>query len=522
MSNERPRPVVLVVLDGWGIDGAYPAGDATELARTPVFHRILERYPHAVLEAAGEAVGLPRGVIGNSEVGHLNLGAGRVVYQDLTRITRAIDDGSFAKNELLRGAFRRAAEAGRAVHLLGLFSDAGVHSHVEHAYALFTLASDCGVERQFLHAFTDGRDTDPKSGARYLRDFLEIARELENHGKLAPRLATVMGRYWAMDRDKRWERTERAWNAIVHRKAPLVEDAVAALKASYAADPRGDEFVEPFCVKGGAPIEDGDAVVFFNFRADRARQLTRAFIEPGFGGFERGRVPRVTFLTMTRYDETFDLPVIFPPQSLAKILPAVLAERGLSQFRCAETEKYAHVTYFFNGGDEVAFPREERLLVPSARDVPTYDKKPEMRAKEIADETIRRISAAGSAPDFAVVNFANADMVGHSGNLDATKIACEAVDAALGRLLEAVTARGGVAIVTADHGNAEQMIDPETKSPHTAHTTNPVPVILVDEAHRGRALRAGGRLADVAPVVLDVMGIQKPAEMTGRSLILGP
>jgi 2,3-bisphosphoglycerate-independent phosphoglycerate mutase len=518
---DRPRPLALIVLDGWGIDGALPAGDATELAKTPVFHALRERYPHAALEAAGEAVGLPRGVIGNSEVGHMNLGAGRVVWQDLSRISKAIADRTFFENPALRGALSRAAAAGRALHVLGLWSDAGVHSHVEHAYALFDLAVECGVARQYLHAFTDGRDSDPHAGSGYLRRFQEVAHEVEKSGRPAARIASVSGRYYAMDRDRRWERTKRAWDAVVLGRAPLVEDPVAAVEASYAAGVT-DEFLEPFCVRGPrggplAPIEDGDAVVFFNFRADRARQLTRALTLRGFDAFDRVRAPRVDFVSMTRYDESFETPVAFPPQSLARIFPAVLAERGLSQLRVAETEKYAHVTYFFNGGDEKEYPAEERILVPSAKDVPTYDLKPEMRAREITDEAVRRIEKGGPL-DFVCLNYANADMVGHSGKLEATERACEAVDAGLGRLVEAVQRAGGVAIVTADHGNAEQMIDPETGAPHTAHTTNPVPVILVDETRRDRALR-NGKLADLAPTLLEILGLARPEEMTGRSLL---
>ncbi len=526
--SERPRPVALIVLDGWGIDGALPAGDATELARTPVLRRLRERYPSAALEAAGEAVGLPECTIGNSEVGHLNLGAGRVVYQDLTRISKAIRDGSFFENEVLRGALARARDRGAKVHLLGLASDAGVHSHLDHLYALLELARRAELPggRVLIHAFADGRDSPPQSGTDYLRAVRERARAIG-----AGAIATVSGRYYAMDRDMRWERTRRTFDAIVHGDAPLAADPVAALEESYARDPRGDEFVEPFVVRGvgergaGGGVDPGDVAIFWNFRADRARQLARALLFPEFEFFERSRqggppFRPVDLVSLTRYDDTFPCPVAFPPQSLARILPAVLAERGLRQLRCAETEKYAHVTYFFNGGEETAFPGEERVLVPSIKDVPTYDLRPEMRAAEIADEAIARIAARGGAPppDFVVVNFANADMVGHSGNLGATKAACEAVDRALGRLLEAVEAQGGVSIVTADHGNAEQMIDPETGGPHTAHTKNPVPFVVVDESRRGRSLRAGGKLADVAPTVLDILGIAPPAEMTGRSL----
>jgi 2,3-bisphosphoglycerate-independent phosphoglycerate mutase len=509
---ERPRPLALIVLDGWGIDGALPHGDATELAKTPVLHALRERYPAASLDASGEAVGLPAGVIGNSEVGHMNLGAGRVVYQDLTRISKMIREGAFAKNEELAGIFARAKERGAKAHLLGLCSDAGVHSHLDHLYALLDLARQKGLERVFVHAFTDGRDSPPTAGAGYLR-------EIERRGGA---IASVSGRYYAMDRDKRWDRTKRAFDAIVHGAAPLVESPVRALEESYAGGVT-DEFVEPVAVRGEgekarATVDPGDVVVFWNFRADRARQLTRALTQPRFAEFDRGPgFAPVDFVSFTRYDETFETPIAFAPQSLDRIFPVVLAARGLAQLRVAETEKYAHVTYFFSGGDEAALPGEERILVPSNKSVATYDLAPEMRAKEIADEAIARI-VKGAPLDFICLNFANADMVGHSGRLEPTERACEAVDRSLGRLLEAIAARGGAAIVTADHGNAEQMIDPATGAPHTAHTTNPVPIVLVDEARRGRALRTG-RLADVAPTLLEVMGLEKPPEMTGRSLL---
>ncbi len=521
------RPLALIVLDGWGIVGARPEGDATELARTETFRRLRREYPSTSLEAAGEAVGLPDGVIGNSEVGHMNLGAGRVVYQDLTRISKAIRDGTFFDNEALRGAFRRAAAAspaggrGGRVHLLGLCSDAGVHSHLDHLFALLELARREGVaDRVHVHTFTDGRDSDPKAGAGYLRAVRQRGGTI----------ASVAGRYYAMDRDKRWDRAKRAYDAIVRGAgAPLVEDPVAAVEASYTAGVT-DEFVEPLVVRGpeGGPlatITTGDTVVFFNYRADRARQLTRALSEPGFSGFDTGpgERPQVDLVSMTRYDETFDWvrAVAFPPQSLVAILPAVLAARGVRQLRLAETEKYAHVTYFFNGGEETAFEREARILVPSAKEVKTYDLLPEMRAAEITDEAVRAFAKPSEAPDFLLLNYANADMVGHSGRLEPTKVACEAVDRNLGRLLDALRTAGAIAIVTADHGNAEQMIDPATGEPHTAHTTNPVPLVVVADDLRGlRLLPSGGKLGDVAPTVLDLLSAPAPAAMTGRSLVV--
>jgi len=529
---EKPlRPLALVVLDGWGIDGAKPDGDATELASPPTMKRLRATCPVTQLDASGLAVGLPPGVIGNSEVGHMNLGAGRVVFQDLAKISKAITDGDFFRNEVLGRALRGAAERGGAVHLLGLWSDAGVHSHVEHAYALVQLARQSGVGRVYLHAFTDGRDSDPRGGLGYLTRFIEVARDVEAHapstgGGSTARIASVSGRYFAMDRDKRWERVKLAWDAIVHGRAPLVDDPIAAVRASYDAG-KTDEFVEPFCVRGSddralATVQDGDAVIFFNFRSDRGRQLTQAFTQPDFAGFDRGRVPRVDYVTMTRYDPTFTCPFAFAPQSLDRILGAVLADRGLSQLRVAETEKYAHVTYFFNGGIETPFPREERIMVPSAKEVATYDLLPEMRAKEITDETIARLEK-GPPLDFVLLNYANADMVGHSGKLEPTCKAVRTVDTSLGRLIEALERKGYVVLVTADHGNAEQMIDPESGEPHTAHTTNPVPFILYDAVTpalgaKPRALRAGGKLGDVAPTILSLMGLQQPAEMGGRAV----
>jgi 2,3-bisphosphoglycerate-independent phosphoglycerate mutase len=523
---EKPRPLALIVLDGWGINGALPEGDATELADTPVFRKLLRAYPTTRLAAAGLAVGLPDGTIGNSEVGHLNLGAGRVVYQDLTRINKAIGDGSFFANEVLANAFERAHDACSKVHLIGLCSDAGVHSHLDHLYALLELARRMHVpeDRVFIHAITDGRDSPPTSGAGYLRAILQQTRRVGTGA-----IASVCGRYHAMDRDRRWDRTRRAYDAIVKGAAPAVGDPVTFLESGYR---RGttDEFVEPFVVEGPdgralAPVEDADTVIFFNFRADRARQVTRAIALEDFtpaDGFDRGRRPRVHYVCMTRYDDGFALPVAFEPQNLTRILPDVLAERGLPQLRVAETEKYAHVTYFFNGGEETSFPLEERLLVPSAKEVPTYDLKPEMRAAEITDEALRRYAGPrDQVPGFLLLNYANADMVGHSGKIDPTKLAVEAVDRNLGRLIEAIVGAGGLGVVTADHGNAEQMIDPKTGGPHTAHTTNPVPFILVDDRGPRRRLRPeGGKLGDVAPTLLDLLGMRPPDEMTGRSLIL--
>ncbi|RME73899.1 MAG: 2,3-bisphosphoglycerate-independent phosphoglycerate mutase [Planctomycetota bacterium] len=518
--SERPRPVALIVLDGWGIDGLYPNGDATSLADTRTMRTLRERFPHAQLLAAGDAVGLPPGVIGNSEVGHLNLGAGRVVYQDLTRIDRAIADGSFFENETLRQCVDAVADRGGRLHLAGLLSDAGVHAHMEHVFALLELAHRRGLREVWVHAFTDGRDSDPRAGVGYVRRLLE---RMDTLG--CGRLATLCGRYWAMDRDRRWDRTARAYAAIVCGEAPLVPDPIEALERSYEAGVT-DEFVEPVRIAqpGGEPppvLANGDGFIFWNFRADRARQLSRTLLFDAVEGFERPCArPQLTFVSMTRYDKTFPNPVAFAPERLEHLLGEEVAARGWRQLRVAETEKYAHVTYFINGGREEPFPGEERILVPSRRDVPTYDLVPEMRANEITDEAIARLRK-GPPVDLLVLNYANADMVGHTGNLEATERAVEATDRALGRLLDEIRLAGGVAIVTADHGNAEQMIDPETGAPHTAHTTAPVPIVLVDPHATGRRL-ASGKLADVAPTVLDLLGLPKPAAMTGRSLLEPP
>jgi 2,3-bisphosphoglycerate-independent phosphoglycerate mutase len=516
---ERPRLVAVIVLDGWGINGLYPQGDAIGLADTRTMRALRERYAHAQLLAAGEAVGLPAGVIGNSEVGHLNLGAGRVVYQDLTRIDRAVGDGSFFENPALGALMDGVRERGAALHMAGLLSDAGVHSHERHLFALLDMAARRGLAagRVLVHAFTDGRDSDPKGGQGYVRRLLA---HMESCG--VGRLATVCGRYWAMDRDRRWERTARAFDAMVCGGSPCVDDPVAALGESYAGGVT-DEFVAPFRVRGRggvAPprLTGGDGFCFFNFRADRARQLTRALTFDGVDGLELPCPrPHVEIVSMTRHDDDFPNPVAFPPQRHEDILGQVVAARGLSQVRVAETEKYAHVTYFFNGGEEAPLDREERILVPSRRDVATYDLAPAMRAAEITDETLARLAKA-PLPDLLVLNYANADMVGHSGNLEATKQAVEVVDRSLARLLDAIQKAGGVALVTADHGNAEQLIDPETGQPHTAHTTNPVPVVLVDPSDRGMGIRAG-KLADVAPTVLELLGLEQPEAMTGRSLL---
>jgi 2,3-bisphosphoglycerate-independent phosphoglycerate mutase len=480
-----------VILDGWGLAPPGP-GNAVDLAVTGVFDDLWARYPHTQLRASGAAVGLPEGQMGNSEVGHLTIGSGRILDQDLMRVTRSVKDGSFFTNEALRGAFERARERGGDVHLLGLVSTGGVHSHIDHLRALLQLARQAGMaERTWLHAFTDGRDVSPHSAVHDLA------------GLPTERIATVCGRYYAMDRDQRWERTERAFRAIVAGEGETSDDPVAAVQASYD---RGvsDEFIEPIVLTGRprlAPVSD--SAIFFNFRPDRARQLSARLVEAG-----------IDLTTMTRYSDELGCPVVFGEQKAEDTLAQVLSRAGVRQLHVAETEKHAHVTYFLNGGEEKAWAGETRILVPSPRDVPSYDYKPEMSATEVADRFCAEI---GDGYGFGVVNFANPDMVGHTGSIPAVTKAVETVDSCLGRVVAAVSAAAGVCLVTADHGNAEQMLEPDGVSPHTAHTTNPVPLVVTDP---GIALREGGELADLAPTVLELLGVAQPGVMTGRSLVL--
>jgi 2,3-bisphosphoglycerate-independent phosphoglycerate mutase len=486
-----PLPLVaLVVLDGWGCAPPGP-GNAVELARTPVFDELVARFPSTTLAASGTEVGLPPGQMGNSEVGHLTIGAGRVIFQDLMRVNRAIELGELFANEALVSAFARARERGGVVHLLGLTSSGGVHSHVDHLRALLELARREGMaDRTVVHAFTDGRDVSPHAA----RDDL-AALVVEG-----ARIVTVCGRYWAMDRDGRWERTERALAAIVRGEGTHADDPVAAVEASYAAGVT-DEFVEPIVLPGPRLGRD-DAAVFFNFRPDRARQLTEKLLD---GGFD--------LTTMTRYRDDLDCPIVFEEQDVAETMAEVVSRAGARQLHVAETEKYAHVTYFFNGGREEEWPGETRILVPSPRDVPTYDLKPEMSAREVA----RRFAAEAAGNRFAVVNFANPDMVGHTGSIPAVVAAVECVDACLAGVVEAVARAGGACLVTADHGNAEQMLAADGISPHTAHTTNSVPLVVTVE---DVCLRDGGALADLTPTALELLGLAQPAAMTGRSLLL--
>lgn len=535
-------PTVLVVRDGWG-ENPHPEHDrfnAIRLARTPVADRLVAEWPSTLIATSGEDVGLPSGpdgpVMGNSEVGHQNLGAGRIVDQELMRITRAIRDGSFFANPALRAAFARAASGSGRVHLLGLVSDGQVHSDLPHLFALLEMARREGApaDRILIQAITDGRDTSPTGGLGYVR---AIEQRLAEHGGA---IAAVMGRYWAMDRDHRWDRVERAWRCLVGPPEAFAESAEAAIEHAYAhpedASRVGDEFVAPVAIasptrpalREEGRIRDGDAVIFFNFRGDRPRELVKAFVlddaawaEVEGGGFDRGRRPaNLLFTTFTEYEQGLPVEVVFPkPPKMIGTLGETVSKAGLSQFRCAETEKFPHVTFFFNDYREEPFPGERREIVPSPRDVATYDQKPEMSAEGVCRAVLERL-AAPDCEALLVVNFANPDMVGHTGSLEAAIAAVEKVDECVGRIVEATLARGGCLIVTADHGNAEQMKDPATGRPHTAHTNYTVPLVVVGEPFRDAELREDGRLADVAPTLLEMMGLPQPAAMTGRSLLI--
>ncbi|MCS6853909.1 MAG: 2,3-bisphosphoglycerate-independent phosphoglycerate mutase [Elioraea sp.] len=501
------RPVMLVVLDGWGWREE-EAANAVRLAHTPTFDRLWQTCPHAFLRTSGADVGLPEGQMGNSEVGHLNLGAGRVVLQDLPRIDAAVADGSIARRPAWRDLIARVRASGRVVHLMGLVSPGGVHSHQDHAVALARMLAGEGIAVA-VHAWTDGRDTPPRSAESFLARF---ERELP----AGTRIATLSGRYYAMDRDHRWDRIERAWAAMVLAEGERAESAAVAVRAAYARE-LSDEFILPTVIGDYAGMRDGDAILCFNFRADRVRQILAALLDPAFDAFPRPRLPRfAAAVAMTPYSEALDrfMAVLFPPEPLVNVLGEVVAKAGRTQLRLAETEKYPHVTYFLNGGREAVFPGEERVLIPSPK-VATYDLKPEMSAPEVTKAAVAAIRSGRF--DLIVLNYANPDMVGHTGDLAAAIAACEAVDRGLGEIVAAIADVGGVLLVTADHGNAELMRDPETGGPHTAHTTNPVPVILFD-GPEGARLR-DGRLADVAPTVLALMGLAQPAEMTGKSLL---
>lgn len=510
MSNASgpARQVVLVVLDGWGYRPERE-GNAIELARTPVWHRLWGGEPRTLLDASGLAVGLPEGQMGNSEVGHLNFGAGRIALMDIMRIDNAVLDHSLGKNPVIRSTIEKARGAGGRFHLFGLVSDGGVHSHINQLFALIDTAHELGVP-VVVHAFLDGRDVMPGTAPGYLE-------ALEKHLAGKGVIGTVSGRYWAMDRDNRWERVEKAYRAIVHADAPRHASAVEGTKASIAAG-KTDEFVEPFVVGDYAGVDSAkDSGMHFNFRPDRARELVRALATEGFTGFPREATPPIrNFACMTTYDSKIALPIAFPKETYPDIFPEVISKAGMTQFRCAETEKYAHVTYFFNGGREEPFAGEERQMIPSPKDVATYDHKPEMAAAAVADAVVKAVET--NSFDFIVVNFANPDMVGHTGVLPAAVEAVEAVDEGIGRIAAAVRAKGGALFITADHGNCELMKDPATGAPHTAHTLNPVPLVYVNEADRDRKLRTGGRICDVAPTMLELMGLPIPKAMTGISL----
>ncbi len=500
------KPVALIICDGWGIN---PRADhnAIAMAKTPYFDELAAKWPHTQLFTSGLAVGLPEGQMGNSEVGHMNMGAGRVVYQELTRIDKEIREWNFFRNPALCAAMDHVKETGGRLHLIGLLSDGGVHSSLEHLFALLNMAKARGVGASYVHAFLDGRDVAPRSAAEYLARTEQVLQQL-GHGKIA----TISGRYWAMDRDRNWERTEKAYRAMVNGVGPSAGSAAEAIQRAYTSGVT-DEFVEPVVLDATGTMQAGDAVIFFNFRPDRARQITRALTQPDFDGFARPDHPYLAFVCLTQYDAKLGLPIAYRPQELVDNLAQILADRSIRQFHTSETEKYAHVTFFFNCGQEDPYPLEERLLIPSPK-VATYDLKPEMSAPEVATGAAAAIAAGQT--DFLIMNFANADMVGHTGNMAATIKAVEAVDAAVGKVVQAVLKAGGIALVTADHGNAEQMINYETGEIHTAHTTNPVPLYLAGSQSK---LREGGILADVAPTVLELLGEQKPDVMTATSLL---
>jgi 2,3-bisphosphoglycerate-independent phosphoglycerate mutase len=511
-SIPRARPVALIVLDGWGYRPE-TEGNAIALADTPTWDALWSRGSRTLLEASGLRVGLPAGQMGNSEVGHLNLGAGRVVMQDLVRISSAIADGSFYSNPALVAACERVKAKDGTLHLMGLIGAGGVHAIDSHLFALLDLAKRQGIARLAIHAMLDGRDTLPKSALGYMQELLEYIRKTGSPAKIA----SVSGRYYAMDRDRRWDRTQLAYRAIVQGQGATETDPLEAIRKSYSAE-KTDEFMLPVVIvengKPVAPMHDGDAVICFNYRSDRMRQIVRSLIDSSFDGFDTSDGPKVTVTTLTNYDKTFDVPVAFEPTSMVRILAEVLSSHGLDMLKTAETEKYPHVTYFFNGGVEEPFRCEHRVLVPSPK-VATYDLMPEMSAAGVTDALVKGITSGEH--DFILCNYANADMVGHSGSIPATIKAVETVDQSLARVLKAAETSGMRLIVTADHGNAEMLIDPETGGPHTAHTTNPVPFVVVDWEQQ-TSLRSGGALCDVAPTILSMLGIEQPPEMTGENL----
>ena len=522
---DSQKPVVLIIRDGWGEnhDTSYDAYNAVKLAKTPVADRLTATYPRTEIEACGLAVGLPEGIMGNSEVGHQNIGAGRVVDQEIVRINKGIETGTVKEIPELQAAFSNVKEKGGALHFLGLVSDAGVHSMLDHLYGLLAVAKESGVEKIYLHAFTDGRDTGPFSGKAFIEAVEAKMAELG-----VGQVASVAGRYWAMDRDNRWDRVQRAYDCLTGRKIEKsYGSAIEAIEAQYAnpetEGTKGDEFCPPAAVVDGrgqpvGTIRDGDSVIFFNFRGDRPRELTRAFTEEDFDAFDRGDKLDLYFATLSEYQKGLCPNVIFKkPEKMTDILGGYLADKGIGQFRCAETEKFPHVTFFFNDYREEPFPGEDRELVPSRKDCATYDEKPEMSAYGIRDAAVKAIKSGKYG--LVVVNFANPDMVGHTGVLEACIKACEIVDSCVGDLLTAIDEVGGRAVITADHGNSDQLWNHATEGAHTAHTLNPVEVVVYSDAHKAASLADGGALGDIAPTLLQLMELEQPAAMTGRSLI---
>lgn len=509
-------PILLIILDGWGI-GEAEENNAIAQANTPTYDALLRDYPHSKIDASGTAVGLPQGIMGNSEVGHLNIGAGRIAKVGLTRIYQAIEDKTFFSNSELQKAVSAVKKNNSILHLMGLVSDGAVHSHQDHLYALLKLARDSEISRVAIHAFQDGRDTDPKSGLGFME---ALQKQIEAIG--VGQVATISGRYWAMDRDKRWDRIQKAYDAMVYGQGRQASDPLQAMSDAYAAG-ETDEFITPTVLVDSrqepvAKIQSGDAVIFFNFRADRARELTAALTQAKVPELERDPMPQLAaFVCMAEYDKKYDLPVAFPPEHIPETLGEIVSRQGMKQLRIAETEKYAHVTFFFNGGEEAIFPGEERILVPSPREVATYDLKPEMSAPQITQKLLERLKQGPL--DLIVLNFANADMVGHSGKLPAAIRAVETIDQQLEKILPVMGQLGGTTIITSDHGNCEKMSDIHGQ-PHTAHTTDLVPLILVGPKAKNLQLRPEGTLADIAPTILDLMGMKPPGEMSGRSMIL--
>ncbi len=516
--GSKSNPVnILMILDGWGVNNEQQ-GNAFALADTPFLDSLMDEYPCCKLECSGHAVGLPAGTMGNSEVGHMNIGAGRKVLQGFVRINHAIEDKSFFKIPALKNIMEKVSKNSKSLHLMGLLSDGGVHSHISHLFALIDMAKKNNIENLFIHPILDGRDTSPTSGINYIQQLQNYIQKT-NLGSIA----TIVGRYWAMDRDTRWDRVEKAYNLYTKGKAKIEQDPVKAVQKAYDSG-KTDEFIEPVCFMRSekakevqkSSVGDGDGIIFFNFRADRAKEITRAFIEDKFSEFTREKKIRLTdFVCMTQYDERFNLPVAFGPQHLDNILGEILSKNNIPQLRIAETEKYAHVTYFFNGGDEKVFDKEDRILIPSPRDIATYDEKPQMSAFEIADKACEQIKLKKFK--FIILNFANMDMVGHTGILKAGIKACETVDTCASKVVKAIWENGGTALITADHGNCEQMIAKDG-SPHTAHTLNPVKLLLTGEKYKSFSIK-DGILGDIAPTILKILNIEQPSEMTGRSLI---